>query len=92
MIGMALVSAAAVLATSTQASVRSVVATESTADYLLRSATYDVPAELVATVAALPDVARADVLRVGPASVDGDPDEAIIGADAGMFRTRSTSP
>ena len=84
MIGMALVSAAAVLATSTQASVRSVVATESTADYLLRSATYDVPAELVTSVAALPDVARADVLRVGSANVDGS-DEAIIGADAGMF-------
>ena len=84
MIGMALVGAASVLAASTQASTRSIVENESTADYLLQSATRDVPAELVTQVADLPDVARADALRVGVLTVDGAT-TAVIGVDPGVF-------
>jgi putative ABC transport system permease protein len=72
MIGMALVGASAVIASSTQASTRSVVENESTADFLLQSATGGLPAELVTDVAAGPGVARADALRRSGLTVDGE--------------------
>lgn len=84
MIGMALVGGASVLATSTQASTRSIVENESTADFLLQSATQDVPRELVAQVGDLPEVDTADVLHVSAVTVDGT-DESVIGVDAGIF-------
>ncbi|HMO12360.1 MAG TPA: ABC transporter permease, partial [Actinotalea sp.] len=91
MTGMALVGAAAVLAASTQASVRSVVETESTADLLLRSATFDVPAGAVDDVAALPEVATADALRVTQLAVDGDA-TTVIGTTERLFADALTVP
>jgi putative ABC transport system permease protein len=84
MIGMALVGAAAVMAASTQASTRSVVQNESTSDYLLQSATRDIPAELVGQVAAIDDVERADALSFSSVSYDGDQLD-VIGVPAAMF-------
>ncbi|MBX9245736.1 FtsX-like permease family protein, partial [Actinotalea ferrariae] len=84
MIGMALVGAAAVIAASTQASTRSVVENESTADLLLRSATRDVPADLVAAAGEVDGVAAADPLRVTGVAVDGD-DAFVVGVPAGIF-------
>ncbi|EYR64163.1 ABC transporter permease [Actinotalea ferrariae CF5-4] len=77
MIGMALVGAAAVLATSTQASTRVIVENESTSDLLIQSATQAVPEEVVGQVAALDGVARADAVRVGGVAVDGDATFAV---------------
>lgn len=85
MIGMALVGAASVLAASTQASTRAIVETESTADFLLQSATRDVPAELVQQVEGLPGVARVDALHVGAATIDGT-DAVVVGVDPGIFQ------
>lgn len=91
MVGMALVGAAAVLATSTQASVRSVVDTESRSDLLLRSATFDIPAGVVDEVRALPDVAQAYSLGVASLSVDGTSDQ-VVSADPGLFGTALDVP
>ncbi|NTW40010.1 MAG: FtsX-like permease family protein [Cellulomonadaceae bacterium] len=84
MIGMALVGAAAVLAASTQASTRSIVENESTADYLLQSATQDVPAALVGSIADLPDVSAADSVHYSSVAVDGATTDAV-GVDPGFF-------
>lgn len=71
MIGMALVAATSVLAATAQASTRTVVETESTADLVVRSADRAVPAEAVATIRALDSVGRADVVSLGAAQVSG---------------------
>ncbi|MCV2396041.1 ABC transporter permease [Actinotalea sp. M2MS4P-6] len=84
MIGMALVGAAAVIASSTQASVRSVVETESTSDYLLRSATYDVPSGAVDAVAALDDVDQVLTVEVAMLAVDGSVHD-VVGVDRALF-------
>ncbi|WP_199423873.1 ABC transporter permease [Actinotalea solisilvae] len=84
MIGMALVGAAAVIASSTQASTRSVVENESVADYLLQSATRDVPAAVVDQAAAVDGVAVVDPLRVAGLRAD-DEDEMVVGVPAAMF-------
>lgn len=91
MIGMALVGAAAVLATSTQASTRVIVENESTADLLVQSATRSVPLDVVAAVAATDGVERADALRVGAVSVDGE-GEVLIGIPAGALGTSLDVP
>lgn len=86
MIGMALVGAAAVLATSTQASTRVIVENESTSDLLVQSAARAVPQEVVTQVAALDDVARADAVRFGAVAVDGETAFAV-GVPPGAFGT-----
>lgn len=91
MIGMALVGAAAVLATSTQASTRVIVENESTADLLVQSATRVVPLDVVAALAAVPGVERADALRVGAVSVDGTAD-VVVGVPAGALGTSLEVP
>jgi putative ABC transport system permease protein len=69
MIGMALVGAASVLAASTQASTRSIVANEMRADYIVQSASRAVPGGAVTAMAALPSVGHADPLSFGSALV-----------------------
>lgn len=79
MIGMALVGATTVLASTAQASTRSVVETESRADLIVQSASFALPRDAVGAVAALPAVGRSDAVGVGSALVsgpDGDGDEA----------------
>lgn len=71
MIGMALVGATTVLAATAQASTRSVVETESTADLIVQSASFAIPADAVAAVAAAPTVGRADTVSLGSAEVTG---------------------
>ena len=92
MIGMALVGAAAVIAASTQASVRDVVANETDADLLLQSATWDVPTALVGQVSELDGLARVDPLSVTyGARVDGEP-LPVVGAPPGLFGQVLTVP
>lgn len=75
MIGMALVSAAAVLAGSTQASVGAIVDDELKADLLIQSATTRIPDEAVQAVADADGVGSVDVLTFGQVQV-------AVGADA----------
>lgn len=86
MIGMALVGAASVIAATTVASTRAIVEDESTADYLLQSATQSVPVELVGQVEALDGVAGVDPLTVGSVLAGGDP-TAVIGVPGQIFST-----
>ncbi len=75
MIGMALVGAAAVIAASTTASTQAIVAREATTDYILSTpASGSIPADAVAAVRALPDVAAADAFYAGQALVRGPGD------------------
>ena len=85
MIGMALVGAASVLAASTQASVRDVVANQSRTDLILQSATWDVPGQLVTDLASADGIQRVDNLRIGyDVTVDGVA-SPVIGVPAGFF-------
>ena len=85
MIGMALVGAASVLAASTQASVRDVVANQSRTDLILQSATWDVPGQLVTDLASADGIQRVDDLRIGyDVTVDGVA-SPVIGVPAGFF-------
>ena len=91
-IGMALVGAAAVLAASTEASVRHVVTSEMHADYVLRTDMPDTIAPDVLTqVKALPDVASVYGLPWAQASVTADGGEpttdAVVGLDPAMLDT-----
>lgn len=65
MIGMALVGAAAVLASSTTASVAAIVSQSMKSDYIVQSATYQLPAGFQQEVERLSDVKRVDVLTYG---------------------------
>ena len=93
MIGMALVGAASVLASSTQASMRTVVENEWQADLMVQSATFFLPAASVDDIGALPEVESADGLAVGTAfvsdesapSADADETMALIGMPADAF-------
>lgn len=93
MIGMALVGAASVLASSTQASMRTVVENEWQADLMVQSATFFMPAASVDDIRALAEVESADELAVGTAFVsDGStsPDDqggsaSVIGMPADAF-------
>jgi len=69
MIGMVLVGAASVLAASATASTRSIVANESTADFVVQSATHDVPEGALRGIALLDSVAATDVARNGRAGL-----------------------
>jgi len=69
MIGMVLVGAASVLAASATASTRSIIANESTADFIVQSATHDVPDAAIQGIASLASVAATDVARNGRAGV-----------------------
>ncbi|MCL3860291.1 ABC transporter permease [Actinotalea sp. K2] len=86
MIGMALVGAASVLAASTEASTRSIVDEEATADYLLQSATGQVPGGLAQEVADLPGVQRADALHFSVVLV-GEDQVLALGVDPAIFGT-----
>ena len=69
MIGMILVGAASVLAASASASMRSIVENESTTDYIVQSATRNVPEGAIDGIGSLRSVSAADVLRNGRAVV-----------------------
>ena len=88
---MALVGAAAVLATSTQASMRHVVVSEMHADYILRTDMPDTVAPgVVAQVKALPDVASVYGMPWATASVTAagtTTTDAIVGIDPAMLGT-----
>lgn len=94
MIGMALVGAASVLASSTQASMRTVVENEWQADLMVQSATFFMPAASVDDIGGLPEVESADGLAVGTSFVSttgsGDSEGAqetmsLIGMPADAF-------
>lgn len=93
MIGMALVGATTVLASTAQASTRTVVETESTADLVVQSASLSVPTQAVAVLGELPSVARADAVTLGLAVVAGPdgapgPPSNIVGiAEGAVGRT-----
>ena len=71
MIGMALVGATTVLAATAQASTRTIVETESRADFVIQSATFEIPAGAVAAISSLDTVGRADVVTFGAGLVSG---------------------
>ncbi len=71
LVGMALVGATTVLAATAQASTRTIVESESTADFIVQSATRDVPPDAVAAITALGSVGRADVMSFAAAQVSG---------------------
>lgn len=73
MIGMALVGAVSVIAVSAQQSVAGVVESQTNADLVLRSATFDIPKGAIADVADLPEVGRSDVFAAAalPVALDG---------------------
>ncbi|WP_019135736.1 ABC transporter permease [Cellulomonas massiliensis] len=73
MIGMALVGAVSVIASSAQASLRTVVESSTDADLVLRSANQMVPAGAASDVAALPEVGSADEVAFAYAAVSPDP-------------------
>ncbi|MEE6294581.1 ABC transporter permease [Georgenia wangjunii] len=89
MIGMALVSACAVLAASATASTTSIVATESRADLTVQSATFAVPPQAAADLAVLEEAGRADATVVGQAALGGSADDAaavrVLGIPASAF-------
>ncbi|CAM3348513.1 ABC transporter permease [Occultella aeris] len=91
MIGMALVAACTVLAASARESTTAIVETEYRADFVVLSATNAVPAEAVAAIADLDDVARADALSTAPVELSGpglDPTSTtVIGAPPAAFGT-----
>ena len=90
MIGMALVGASSVLAASAQGSTRSIVAEASSADFVLRSALSDVPADAVAAVTRLGEVAAADAVTLGSVVIgstgdDAQPPTTVVGLDPEAF-------
>ena len=90
MIGMALVGASSVLAASAQGSTRSIVTEASTADFVLRSAVLDVPADAVAAVRQVDGVAAADAVTLGSVLVAGTGARSrtpttVVGLDPGAF-------
>lgn len=91
MIGMALVGAATVIAASTQASVADVVAAETDADLVLRSASGTIPEGVVADVEAVPGVEVADVVRYAPATL-ALPDGTAVGGGPGPSLVAGIAP
>jgi putative ABC transport system permease protein len=69
MIGMVLVGASSVLAASATVSTTAMVANESTADFLVQSATHNVPEGAIHAINSLRSVSAADVVRNGRAMV-----------------------
>jgi putative ABC transport system permease protein len=74
-IGMALVGATTVLAATAQASTRTIVESESTADLIVQSADRAVPPAAVEAIRELPSVGRADVVTQAAARVAGPGDD-----------------
>jgi putative ABC transport system permease protein len=92
MIGMVLVGAASVLAASATTSTRSAIANESTADFIVQSATHDVPDGAIRGIASLDSVAATDVARNGRTGVTradatATPDDtmSVVGLPAAAF-------
>jgi putative ABC transport system permease protein len=92
MIGMVLVSAASVLAASATTSTRSAIANESTADFIVQSATHDIPDGAIRGIASLDSVAATDVARNGRAGVTradatATPEDtmSVVGLPAAVF-------
>lgn len=87
MIGMALVGGVSVIAVSAQQSVAGVVESQTHADLVLQSATFQIPAGAVADVEALPEVGTSDAIAFAPLTVgaDGpDGDDAALQYVAGV--------
>ncbi|VTR77491.1 ABC transporter permease [Cellulomonas hominis] len=84
MIGMALVGAVSVIAVSAQQSVAGVVESQTHADLVLQSATFQIPAGAVADVEALPEVGTSDAIAFAPLSVGADGDDAALQYVAGV--------
>lgn len=82
MIGMALVGAASVIASSTQASVGDIVARQTDADLIVTSATGSVPDGVAEAVADVPGVVDVFAVRYAPATVTGE-DGASLGEGPG---------
>ncbi|RHA40071.1 ABC transporter permease [Cellulomonas rhizosphaerae] len=81
MIGMALVGASAVIASTAQASTSAIVSKEATADFVLRAPpSSSVPAQALDDVRALPDVRAADSFASAALRVDGS-STAVSGID-----------
>ena len=76
MVGMTLVGAAAVLAATAGASMRSIVEDGWTSDFSVQSATGDVPSSAVTQIRALESVSTVDALAFGPAIVATSGDTA----------------
>ena len=92
MIGMVLVGAASVLAASATVSTTSMVANESTADFIVQSATQNVPEGAIRGINSLRSVSAADVARNGRALVtlagttpSADDDVVVVGLPAAAF-------
>jgi len=84
MIGMALVGAVSVLATSSQASVASVVESQLNTDMVLQSATRDIPKGAIADVAALPEVDSTAAFAFGILDVSSNGESIGTTAVAGL--------
>ncbi|MDM7831579.1 ABC transporter permease [Cellulomonas edaphi] len=83
LIGMALVGASAVIASTAQASTRAIVSQEATADFVLRAPpSSNVPTQALDDVRALPDVRAADAFANAALLVDGS-STAVSGIDPG---------
>jgi len=92
MIGMVLVGASTVLAASATASTGSMVANESTADFIVQSATHNVPVGAIHAMESLRSVSAADVARNGRALVtlagatpSADDAMVVVGLPAAAF-------
>jgi len=92
MIGMVLVGAASVLAASATVSTTSMVANESTADFIVQSATQNVPEGAIRGISSLRSVSAADVERNGRALVtlagttpSADDAVVVVGLPAAAF-------
>lgn len=95
MIGMALVGGCAVLAASAQASVSTIVTSQSTSDLMLQnesSSIQGVPAKAVTAVQGLSDVGRADVLYLGSAQIGDDASAYFAAATPGTFSNSLSIP
>ena len=90
MIGMALVGASSVLASSAQGSTRSIVTETSTADFVLRSADLSVPTGALAAASRVDGVAAADAVTLGsvlvaPVGHAAGPPTTVVGLDPKAF-------
>ena len=92
MIGMALVGSASVIAASAEASMRDFVGNQSNTDLVIQSATWDVPARLVADIGQVDGVAVVDPLRVAGTVQVGDEFVGVASAPDRFFETSVEVP
>ena len=89
MIGMALVGAASVLASSTQASTAAIVGEEMTADLIVQSAVMAVPSEAVTAMSGVEGVGSVDALTFAPVQLESSNQEpfgsVVMGLDPVAF-------